>query len=76
LLYSVLLIDVTWISALIECAGHEGDAMDTMFAFDKEAEVLYHVPLVRVVPPKIAFDGGDKLVNDARYKILARCCVL
>jgi hypothetical protein len=48
--------------------------MDTIFAFDKEAEVLYHVTLVRVVPPKILLDGGDKLMNDARYKLFARCC--
>ena len=73
---SAPLMAVTWTRARIECAGHEGDALDTICACDKEAEVLYHVPLVRVVPPKILLDGGDKLMNDARYKLFARCCVL
>jgi hypothetical protein len=67
---------VAWMRARIEGAGHEGDAMDTICAFDKEAEVLYHVPLVRVVPPKILLDGGDELMNDARDKRFARCGVL
>ena len=72
LLHTLPLSAVVWIRALIKRASHKGDAIGIRLAYDKEVEVLDHVPSVQVVLPKISLDGGDKLMNNARYKLFAR----